>query len=125
MGGVRREVALRLGVATKGRRWMSRRWPATSNAGSPKQEGKRGGTRGRRQRRGGRAMEDPQATCGLAQWLEVEPRARHRRWAAVAERKQRVTEEEEGRQESEGLICKFIIFQGLLCKGRIPIDTKA
>jgi hypothetical protein len=26
---------------------------------------------------------------------------------------------------SEGLICKSRNFQGLLCKGRIPVDTKA
>jgi hypothetical protein len=78
MEGVRREVALQLGAATKARRWMSRRWPVTSNDGSPKQEGKRGGARGRRQQRGGRAVEDPQATRGLAQWLEVEFGARRR-----------------------------------------------
>jgi hypothetical protein len=34
-------------------------------------------------------------------------------------------EEEEGRPESEGLICNFRNFQGLLCKGKIPVDTKA
>jgi hypothetical protein len=36
----------------------------------------------------------------------------------------RVTEEEEGRQGSEGLICKSRDFQGLLCKGKIPVDTE-
>jgi hypothetical protein len=28
-------------------------------------------------------------------------------------------------QVSAGLICKFRDFQGLLCKGKIPVDTKA
>jgi hypothetical protein len=45
---------------------------AASGAGSPRQEGERCGARGRRQRRGGRAVEDPQATRGHVQWLEVE-----------------------------------------------------
>jgi hypothetical protein len=41
---------------------------------------------------------------------------------------QRGSEDDRGRrsrQESEGLICKFRNFQGLLCKERIPVDTKA
>jgi hypothetical protein len=40
---------------------------AASGAGSPRQEGKRCGARERRQRRGGRAVEDPQATRGHVQ----------------------------------------------------------
>jgi hypothetical protein len=45
---------------------------AASGAGSPRQEGKRCGARGRRQRRGGRALEDSQATRGHIQQLDVE-----------------------------------------------------
>jgi hypothetical protein len=103
MGGVSREVALRLGAATKARRWLNRRWPATSDAGSPKQERKRGGMRGRRQRRGGRAVEDPQATRGLAQWLEVEFGARRRRWAVVAEQEQRGSTRDRGGRRQTGV----------------------
>jgi hypothetical protein len=75
----------------------------TSDAGSPKQEGKRGGARGRRQRRGGRAVEDPQATRGLVQWLEVELGARRWQWAAVAEREQRGSEANRGRRKQTGV----------------------
>jgi hypothetical protein len=110
MGGVSREVALRLGVATKARRWLSRRWPATSNAGSPKQERKRGGTRGRRQRRGGRAVEDPQATRGLHsgwRWNLGRGAGDGRWWQNGSRGEARVTEEEEGRQGSEGPVCNF------------------
>jgi hypothetical protein len=83
---------------------------ATSDAGRPRQEGERCGTRGRRQRRGGRAVEDPQATRGLVQWLEVE--LEHCAGDGRREQKQsreeaRLTEEEESRQESEGPICKM------------------
>jgi hypothetical protein len=73
-------------------------------------------------------VESPQATRGLAQWLEVEFGARRRRWAVVAEQEQRgSTRDRGGRRQtgSEGLICKSRNFQGLLRKGRIPVDPKA
>jgi hypothetical protein len=48
-------------------------------------------------------VEDPQATRGLAQWLEVEFGARHRRWAAVAEREQRGSEGDRGGRRQTGV----------------------
>jgi hypothetical protein len=96
---------------------------AASGAGSPRQKGERCGARGRRQRRGGRAVEDPQATRGLAQWLGVELghcAGEGRREQKQSREEARMTEEEESRQESEGPICKLKNFQGLLCKERFP-----
>jgi phage baseplate assembly protein gpV len=48
-----------------------------------------------------------------------------RQWQNGSRGETRVTEEEEGRQESEGPLCKLKNFQGFLYKKRFPIDRKS
>jgi hypothetical protein len=47
------------------------------------------------------------------------------RWQGGTDGEAAVPEEEEGRRESEGLVCNSQKFQGLLCKLKIPNDTKS
>jgi hypothetical protein len=73
-------------------------------------------------------VEDPPATRGLAQWLEVEfgrGAGDGRWWQSRSREEARVTEEEEGRQGSEGPVCNFQRVQGPLCKIKFPTATKS
>jgi hypothetical protein len=48
-------------------------------------------------------VEGPQATRGLAQWLEVEFGARRQRWAVVAEQEQRGSTRDRGGRRQTGV----------------------
>jgi hypothetical protein len=77
------------------------------------------GREGSRSREGkGRRVEGKSSR----RWHSGDCAGGERRWQNGSRGEARVTEEEEGRQESEGPLCKMKNFQGLLCKERFPID---
>jgi hypothetical protein len=128
MEGVRREVALRLGAATKARRWMSRRWPRPVTLAV---RNRKGSEVARGEEDNGEEVErwkTLRRRVGLYsgwRWSLGRGAGDGRRWQNGSRGEARLTEEEESRQGSEGPICKLKNFQGLLCKEKFSIDRKS